>query len=180
MKILKLKKKLQNIKRYKASCTHKLLTLIPKFMWDYRGVNRRKTLYTEGENKYLKDLDCVNIVKSIRELKALTRIILNQQQRQILAFERESVLPSWKELEELNTNLIQNKVPFEYESHDNRQKYNNELEKFIDRYTQGPLSRLDYTIMDELENNRQLDNHPNEIYQTVLGTQISDINLGHH
>ena len=136
-------------------------------------------MYRESEHKYLKDLDWVSIVKSIRELKALTRVILSQQQRQILAFERESVLPSSKYLEELDANQIQNKVPFEYEDFDKQQKYDFELKKFIDGYTKGSLSRLDYKIMDELEDERKLDNHPNEIYQTVLGSQISDINLEH-
>ena len=75
---------------------------------------RNKAMYSEGEDKYLKDLDWVSIVKSIRELKALIRIILNQQQRQILEFERESVLPSNKLLEQQEREFIQNKVPFEY------------------------------------------------------------------
>ena len=149
-------------------------------MWDYKGINRRKTLYKEGEDKYLKDLDCVNIVKSIRELKALTRVILSQQQRQILAFERESVLPSSKYLEELDANQIQNKVPFEYENLIKQQKYNNELGKFIYEYSRAPLSQFDYKIMDELEDDRKIINYPNEIYQTRFGTQISDANLGNH
>ena len=71
-------------------------------------LSENKAMYKEGEDRYLKDLDCVNIVKSIRELKALTRVILDQQQRHILSFERESVLPSNKYWEELDANLIQN------------------------------------------------------------------------
>ena len=66
-------------------------------------------MYSEGEDRYLKDLDCVNIVKLIRELKALTRVILSQQQRQLLAFERESVLPSNKVLETQEHEFIQKK-----------------------------------------------------------------------
>ena len=51
-------------------------------------------MYIDGENTYLNDLDWVNIVKSLRELRALSRVILNQNQLQILAFESKSVLPS--------------------------------------------------------------------------------------
>ena len=80
-------------------------------------------MYSEGEDRYLKDLDCVNIVKSIRELKALTRILLNQHQREILAFERESVLPSSKVLEEQEAEFIQNKVPFEYDGYSKQEEY---------------------------------------------------------
>ena len=70
-------------------------------------------MYSEGESRYLKDLDCVNIVKSIRELKALTRVILSHQQRQLLAFERENVLPSSKTLEKQEAEFIQNKIPLQ-------------------------------------------------------------------
>ena len=69
-------------------------------------------MYSEGENRYLKDLDWVNIVKTIRELKALSRIILNQQQVQLLAFERDSILPSCKTLKMLEENSLQNHVTY--------------------------------------------------------------------
>ena len=48
-------------------------------------------MYSEGEHRYLKDLDWVNIVKSIRELKALSRVILNKYQQEILSFEKKIV-----------------------------------------------------------------------------------------
>ena len=107
-------------------------------------------MYKEGEERYLKDLDCVNIVKSIRELKALTRIILDQQQRQILAFERESVLPSSKYLEEQDANQIQSKVPFEFDSQDKHLQYSEELEKFIEHFSNKHLSNIDNNIINEL------------------------------
>ena len=69
-------------------------------------------MYSEGEDRYLKDLDWVNIVKTIRELKALSRIILNQQQVQLLAFERDSILPSSKTLKMLEENSLQNHVTY--------------------------------------------------------------------
>ena len=73
-------------------------------------------MFIEGEDRYLKDLDCVNIVKSIRELKALARIILNQQQIQLLSFERNSVLPSNVTLEiqdsNYNYNVIMQRINF--------------------------------------------------------------------
>ena len=107
-------------------------------------------MYKEGEDRYLKDLDWVNIVKSIRELKALTRIILSQQQRQILAFERESVLPSSKYLEELDANQIQNKVPFEYDSQEKHEQYSDELQKIIEYFSNKPLTDIDNNIINEL------------------------------
>ena len=80
-------------------------------------------MYSEGEDKYLKDLDCVSIVKSIRELRAMTRILLNQHQRQLLAFERKSVLPSSKAIEKQEAEFIQNKVPFENANPEDKSDY---------------------------------------------------------
>ena len=107
-------------------------------------------MYKEGEDRYLKDLDCVSIVKSIRELKALTRIILNQQQRQILAFERESVIPSSRYLEEQDANQIQNKVPFEYDNQEKHLQYSEELDKIIQHFSNRQLTDIDNNIIDEL------------------------------
>ena len=125
-------------------------------------------MYKEGEDRYLKDLDWVSIVKSIRELKALTRIILNQQQRQILAFERESVLPSSKYLDELNANQIQNKVPFEYGSEEKHQQYSEELEKIIEYFSNRQLSDIDNNIINELAD---------EITKKVQETSVATISI---
>ena len=70
-------------------------------------------MYSEGEDHYLKDLDWVNIVKSMRELKALSRIILNQHQRQILAFQNENVIPRSNALKSREKEFLETKVPFE-------------------------------------------------------------------
>ena len=109
-------------------------------------------MYSEGEDRYLKDLDCVNIVKSIRELKALTRILLNQHQREILAFERESVLPSSKILEEQEAEFIQNKVPFEYDGYSKQEDFSAHLHKLINKFQARSLSNLDIKIINEITN----------------------------
>ena len=132
-------------------------------------------MYKEGEDRYLKDLDCVNIVKSIRELKALTRVILNQQQRQILAFERESVLPSSKYLDELNANQIQNKVPFEYGSQEKHEQYSEELQKIIEHFSSIQLSNIDNNIINELADETNQPIHETSIPMTsVISSSIHE------
>ena len=88
-------------------------------------------MYIEGEEKYLKELDWVSIVKSIRELKALIRIILNNHQRQILAFERESIIPRDKLAEELESFHLHSKVPFDSANNAKQKKYYDEVSKII-------------------------------------------------
>ena len=107
-------------------------------------------MYSEGEYRYLKDLDCVNIVKSIRELKALTRVILSQQQRQLLAFEQESVLPSNKALEKQEAEFIFIKVPLQYESSQNVTQYFEKVENFISEFSSNHLSNVDFNIIKEV------------------------------
>ena len=134
-------------------------------------------MYSEGEERYLKDLDCVNIVKSIRELKALTRIIMDQHQRQILAFERESVLPSSKFLEEQEINQIQNKVPFEYSDQLKHQEYYEEMEKFIGNFTNKNLSNLDCSIINELaDETTKSSSEVNCTNYSILGSMVTDPN----
>ena len=106
--IQQIKNIVKNRRKYQASCAHKILTFVPACFWKQnKEILKMRAMYSEGEDRYLKDLDCVNIVKLIRELKALTRVILSQQQRQLLAFERESVLPSNKVLETQEHEFIQ-------------------------------------------------------------------------
>ena len=80
-------------------------------------------MYSEGEDKYLKDINCINIVKSIRELKAITRMLLNQHQIQLLAFERKNVLLSSEATDKHEADYIQNKVPFEHAKPEDKSAY---------------------------------------------------------
>ena len=152
---------------WKATLTlFKLLVLTSFWLSSLRAYEstmefwRNKAMYKEGEDRYLKDLDWVNMVKSIRELKALTRIILSQQQRQILAFERESVLLSSKYLEELDVNQIQNKVPFEYGSREKHEQYSDELQKIIEHFSSRPLTNIDNNIINDVPTCTPIPLHP--------------------
>ena len=105
-------------------------------------------MYSEGEEAYLNDLDWVNIVKSLRELKALSRIILNKYQLQILSFENTSVLPRNKLIKIQESDLIQDKVPLEYASKDNQSDYMNHISKFINQLP--PQAEIDLKILAEI------------------------------
>ena len=134
-------------------------------------------MYYEGEKRYLKDLDWVNIVKSIRELKALTRILLNQHQRQILAFERESVLPTSKFLEEQEANQIQNKVPFEYSGETKTKEYFEEIIEFVNNFSNKSLTKLDFSIIDELADEAtQEEAEVTVTNNSIVGSQVSNQN----
>ena len=137
-------------------------------------------MYSEGEDKYLKDLDCVNIVKSIRELKALTRVILSQQQREILTFEHESLLPSNKAFEQQEANFICNKVPFEYAGYLKHEEYYNRVERFAKSFEGKLLSDLDIQIFQEIIDNSSIPklgtSEPCEVAKPKAKIKIIDFN----
>ena len=117
-------------------------------------------MYLEGKDRYLKDLDWVSIVKSIRELKAMARVLLNVHQRQILSFERDSMLPSSKLMEEKELKSFINKVPFENEKVILQNDYMTEIDKFIKDYSTNQMSYLDNNIIKELSDLKEPEINP--------------------
>ena len=106
-------------------------------------------MYTQGEYKYLHDLDCVNIVKSIRELKALARVMFSQYQCQLLAFERESVLSSSRHTDQSTKELTHGSVPFEHASSKEQTEYSEKVDRLVGSFADRELSVLDISIIDE-------------------------------
>ena len=80
----------------------------------------------------------------------MSRVILTQQQRQLLAFERESVLPTSKELEGLEAESIHNKVPFETMNNLERSKYLVHIDKFMHELECTELTNTDANIINEI------------------------------
>ena len=69
----------------------------------------RDHLYYEvGENKLQEELDWVTIIKSIRQLKILTQILLSKQQKFLIKFQRNNVIDSSSSetSDEGNTNIV--------------------------------------------------------------------------
>ena len=112
-------------------------------------------MYIEGKDRFLKDLDWVSIVKSIRELKAMMRVLLNDHQMQMITFERDSMLPSSKILELKEHETLEWKVPFENESKLEEDSYRQEIDMFISNYSKTSLSIIDINIMDELNGEKE-------------------------
>ena len=62
------------------------MRLMPKF---------RDHLYFEiGQEKLLEELDCVSIIKAVRQLKILTLVLLNKRQKFMMKFQRNNVIDS--------------------------------------------------------------------------------------
>ena len=55
---------------------------------------RSHMLYGEGEEKLQEELDCITFLKSIRQLKLLTQVLLTRKQKLMLRFQKANVLDS--------------------------------------------------------------------------------------
>ena len=55
---------------------------------------RSHMLYGEGEGKLQEELDCITFLKSIRQLKLLTQVLLTRKQKLMLRFQKANVLDS--------------------------------------------------------------------------------------
>ena len=108
-------------------------------------------MYSIGEKRYLEDLDWVNIIKSIRELKTLVRIVLDQHQSQLITFEKESILPQNFEFKNECLETIQDKVPFEnVKDIKTKQDYFEEIDRFAASYLNRPFSDIFFNIINEI------------------------------
>ena len=108
-------------------------------------------MYSIGEKIYLEDLDWVNIIKSIRELKTLVKIVLDQHQSQLIVFEKESILPQIFEFKKECLETIQDKVPFEnVKNIKTKQDYFKEIDRFAASYLNRPFSDIDFNIINKI------------------------------
>ena len=81
--------------------------------------------YQNAEERLTDELDWVSIIKSIRELKLFATLILNQQQRQLLAFSKYNIVtdePNTKRESE----FLENWVPM-YKSAKKNSKLNSKI-----------------------------------------------------
>ncbi len=47
---------------------------------------RKHKLFEKGKKKLFGELDCISIIKAIRQLKLLTQVFLNDKQKLLLRF----------------------------------------------------------------------------------------------
>eukprot|EP00347_Sterkiella_histriomuscorum_P023442 403334623 len=73
---------------YKCGCcrSHKKLLFNPKL--------KKHALFEKGTEKLMHELDCVTLLKSIRQLKLFTQVFLSQNQKLLMKFQKKNVIDS--------------------------------------------------------------------------------------
>jgi len=57
-------------------------------------LDRHHMLYQKGNHKLEKEMDVINIIKQIRQLRLMSRFLLTKEQKTLLKFQRKSVIES--------------------------------------------------------------------------------------
>ncbi|CDW90345.1 UNKNOWN [Stylonychia lemnae] len=55
---------------------------------------KKHVIFSKGTNKLMNELDCITLLKSLRMMKLITQVFLNQNQKLILRFQRKNVIGS--------------------------------------------------------------------------------------
>ena len=75
----------------------------------WQNMNLRIKIFNEGIETFNNEMDYANIIKSIRELKALTKSILDQDQQAIFKFHQTRLIdPNDSAKQDLNRDLLSN------------------------------------------------------------------------
>jgi len=104
---------LNSRRKYDTSFCQKVMSVVnPLLVCKTRGQKKRTKQHQNAEERFHDELDCVQIIKSIRELKVLTKIILSQHQRQLLSFHKNNVI-SYRNFEKEEEAQLEHWMPFE-------------------------------------------------------------------
>ena len=88
-----LKSELDSRRKYNTSFCQKVVSMLsPVLLCKTKKQKDSTRQYHSAETKYNQELDCVEIVKSIREMKVVTKMILDQHQLHLLAFSKHNVI----------------------------------------------------------------------------------------
>ena len=105
---------LNSRRKYNTSLCQKVMSVVdPLLVCKTKGQKKRAKKHQNAEERFHDELDCVQIIKSIRELKVMTKIILSQHQRQMLSFHKNNVISDQNIEEEEEEAQLEHWMPFE-------------------------------------------------------------------
>ncbi|CAI2387840.1 unnamed protein product [Moneuplotes crassus] len=55
---------------------------------------RRHAYFNVGKDKLARELDCVTLIKAIKQLKILTQVLLSREQKFLIKYQRQNIIPS--------------------------------------------------------------------------------------
>ncbi|CDW79542.1 UNKNOWN [Stylonychia lemnae] len=133
-----------NILEYVFSC----LCLKRGTSLKYKQKFKKHFIFKKGQDKLLEELDIVSILKSMRQVKLLTQVLLNQRQNMILKFQRKNLIETSSSSEDSDNNknyytskLMESKNPMI------RLVIFGKLKKMVQSYKNQKLKELDKRLL---------------------------------
>ncbi|CAI2385568.1 unnamed protein product [Moneuplotes crassus] len=123
----------------------------------------REHLYFEiGQEKLLDELDCITIIKAVRQLKLLTAVLLNKRQKFLMKFQRNNVIDSSSSgtSDEGQMNIIdlmasKNKKHVEI--------VNKKINKVIESFCDKPFQEIDKRVLSGIMKKRFSDSDDGKV-----------------
>lgn len=135
-------------RRYTTSFYQKVVSVFSSLLLCKTKGQRKQLKQNNNAKERLSDeLDCVQIIKSIRELKVLTKLILDQHQRQLLGFSKYNVITDQPSLKEDKTH-IENWVP-DKKSGLKGFSYKLKIKVFTDHWKNSDISPIAMKLFNE-------------------------------
>ena len=150
-------KVINNRRKYNTSLCQKAMSVINPLLF---CETKRARKHNNAEKKLHEELDWIEIIKSIRELKVLTKLILSQHQRQLLAFQKNNVItnqPPEKKEEE----YLEHWMPFENTAKFRNFIYRTRVNNVIEHMDKSSITAIDKKLIEEItgEKPEESDNH---------------------
>eukprot|EP00347_Sterkiella_histriomuscorum_P021629 403333316 len=136
----------------------------------YKNISKHKKhfLYKKGENKVAGELDCISMIKMIRQMKLMTYILLSKKQKLLLKFQRKNVLDS--DTSSSSDSDKEDGDAFKMLRHKNvviRQLFTQRLKQTLQSYEAKDLNDVDQKLLRGLNEKYRFDGEENK--DKILG-----------
>ncbi|CAI2383865.1 unnamed protein product [Moneuplotes crassus] len=114
----------------------------PKRKMRKNALLRKQVYFKNGSMKLKEELDCISVIKSIRQLKVISRILLSRQHNFFMRFNQKNVINSSSDSsdEEFQLGAKQTLV-------EGTEKMNNKIEKLVELYRRKEMNEIEKKIL---------------------------------
>ena len=141
---------LNSRRKYDTSFRQKVMSMVdPLLVCKTKRQKKRAKQHQNAEERFHEELDCVQIIKSIRELKVLTKIILSQHQRQLLSFHKNNVI-SYRNFEKEEEAQLEHWMPFEDTAKLKSFIYKVKVADIMKGWKDSQITEIDKKLMGEI------------------------------
>lgn len=112
-----------------------------------------------GVEKCKMELDCVNIIEALRQLKVVSNMMLNDHQKAVIRFSKDKLISPQDKLRHfsldslvkkqvLNWHLL--KIPSKNADESEVKKFDTEVDSFIDKFAKYELNKKDLKLLNSV------------------------------